>query len=115
MLASIPPALAQLPQDQAALGQAAYYFAIGAVAYGECSKLGYKVNPNGWHALVEHTAPGVTADDFVRGGKHEALSKAVFEYTGQIVENAGVTAWCAYIAAWAKAYHPRIWPDLITK
>jgi hypothetical protein len=115
LLATASAQAQTLTSDQTAIAQAAYFFAIGAIAYGECPKLSYKVNPNGWHALVEHTAPGVAEADFIKGGKYEALSREVFKYTGQIIDEAGKPAWCAYIAAWTKAYHPQVWPNLIVK
>ena len=43
--------------------------AYGAMAYAECSKIGYTVDPQAWHDLVEQLAPGYTARDFGPNGR----------------------------------------------
>ncbi len=94
-------------------GRAAYFVALETIASTECPKLGYKVNPNGWHALVEHEAPDSSTTDYQGGGKYEDLGRAAFNLQTKIIEDAGPATWCAYLKAWARAYHP--WINLIAK
>lgn len=92
-------------------GKAAYLAAIGAIAFAECPKAGFTVNPNGWHALIEHD--GFSASDFMPGAKFEVVGAATRLQTGHVFEAAGRDVWCSYIQAWSQVVHPRIWRELI--
>lgn len=102
--------------DAAKVNSAAMFFAMGSIAFGECQKVGFRVNPNGWHALLESAAPaGVTGKDFITGGRFSEAGRNALSYVGSIQMEAGAPAWCSYMAAWAKVAHPTIWQSLISK
>jgi len=116
VISSTAPAVAELsPQEAAGINGAAMFFAMGTVAYAECPKVGFKVNPNGWHALTETTAPSTTSKDYFIGGRYSDAGRASVAYVTAIMTEAGAPAWCSYMAAWAKVAHPTIWQKLISK
>jgi hypothetical protein len=116
IICSAVPAAAELsPQEAAEINGAAMFFAMGTVAFAECPKAGFTVNPNGWHALVETTAPGTTSKDYFTGGRYSDVGRVSVSYVVAIMTETGAPAWCAYMAAWAKVAHPTIWQKLIVK
>lgn len=116
IISSAVPAAAELsPEEAAGINGAAMFFAMGTVAFAECPKAGFKVNPNGWHALVEATAPGTTAKDYFIGGRFSEVGRNSFAFVTAVETEAGAGAWCGYMAAWAKVAHPTIWQKLIAK
>jgi hypothetical protein len=49
VISSAAPAVAELsPEEAVGINGTAMFFAMGAVAYAECPKVGFNVNPNGW-------------------------------------------------------------------
>jgi hypothetical protein len=110
------PSYGQLTEQEAAgVNGAAMFFAMGTVAFTECPKVGFTVNPNGWIALVETAAPTTKAKDYAIGGRFSEVGRNSFAFVAAVESEAGPAAWCGYMAAWAKVAHPTIWQKLITK
>lgn len=110
------PARAQITEQEAAgINGAAMLFAMGAMAFGECPKVGYKVNPNGWTALMLTAAPDADPKEFITGGRYSEAGRNALARVGAMQTEAGLPAWCAYMAAWAKVAHPTIFQKLISK
>ena len=102
---------AAFPQD---FVRAAIYFANGLSAYAECVKLGYKVDPNAWFALMGHEAPDVSPDDFKRDGRYYELGNLATNSVISKIEAMGAEAWCSSMAAWAAKEHPVVGEGLIS-
>lgn len=110
------PAYGQLTaQEAAGVNGGAMFFAMGTVAFAECPKVGFTVNPNGWMALVETAAPGTTGKDYAIGGRFSEVGRNAFAFVAAVEGEAGAPVWCGYMAAWAKAAHPTIFQKLISR
>src|SRR5437879_25324 len=87
---------AQGCQQAAGINGAAMFVAMGTVAFAECPKAGFKVNPNGWHALVEATAPGTASKDYFIGGRFSEVGRNSVAFVSAVEMEAGAAAWCGY-------------------
>jgi hypothetical protein len=102
--------VADLPNLLAA-ASATFY---GTVAYAECPKLGYRVEPQAWHALVEKLAPGHTALDFGPNGQFAKIGGKTYLLLIKDFEIRGAKVWCARVARMARRRYPESATSLIS-